>query len=388
MSITQVSIGRFHHFHLARQMEKHGLLKGIWTGYPSLKLRDERGIPPDKIHTFPWLHTPYMLRGRVGLANWSWLEREWAWWAHETLDRRVASVLKQPTTLVALSGTGLHAGARAQRLGGHYVCDRGSSHIRFQNHMLGEEYKRWGLIFPGIDPRTIAKEEAEYQLADRITVPSEFVRQSFLAMGVPATKLTKVVYGARLERFRKIADPPRHSFRLLWVGGVSIRKGFLDLVEAFQALQHPGKELLVVGAMDPEVTGLLANRQLKGITFRGVVPNEQLPLIYSSSHVFVLPSIEEGLAMVQGEALACGCPVIATVNSGCEDLFSDGVEGFIIPIRAPHVLRERLQRLADDASLQQQMAEAAIRRVQALGGWDTYGNRYAALVQELEQLNK
>lgn len=383
MTITQISIGRFHHFHLARQMERNGLLKCIWTGYPHFKLRDEQGIPANKIKTFPWLHTPYMIRGRFGLSKWRWLDREWSWWAQETLDRYVASRIKQPTTLVALSGTGLHAGIMAQNRGGHYICDRGSSHIRFQDQILREEYARWGLVFPGIDPRIIAKEEAEYEQADRITVPSEFVRKSFLKMGVPVKKLAKIVYGARLERFQKVADSPTNCFRVLWVGGVSIRKGFLDLLEAFQALKHSRKELLVVGAIDSELAGLLATRNLDKVIFKGTLPNLELPRIYSSAHVFVLPSLEEGLAMVQGESLACGCPVIASTNTGAEDLFSDGVEGFIIPVRSPDKIRVRLQQLADDDSLRARMSEAAIKRVQAIGGWDTYGNEFTNLVTAL-----
>ena len=43
----------------------------------------------------------------------------------------------------------------------------------------------------------------------------------------------------------------------------------------------------------------------------------------------------KGMALVQGQAMACGCPVIATTNTGAEDLFTDGVEGFIVPIRDP-----------------------------------------------------
>ncbi|AUD06414.1 glycosyltransferase family 4 protein [Spirosoma pollinicola] len=383
MTVTQISIGRFHHFHLARQMERHNLLDCIWTGYLRYKLRDEQGIPASKICTFPWLHSPYMARGRYGMAHWMWLSREWHWWAQETLDRHVASRLKHPTTLVALSGTGLYAGASAQRNGGRHVCDRGSSHIRFQDQLLREEYARWGLVFDGVDPRIIAKEEAEYEQADCITVPSEFVRQSFLDMGIPARKLSKVVYGARLDRFCKIADPPKDTFRVLWVGSVGIRKGFLDLCNAFQAFKHPAKELIVIGDVELEMKALLATQDLTGITFMGTVPNQDLPRLYSTAHVFVLPSIEEGLAMVQGEALACGCPVIATANSGSEDLFTDGVEGFIVPIRSPGRIAEHLQQLADDPGLQARLSEAAISRVSAMKGWDTYGNTFANLLTSL-----
>lgn len=385
MKVTQISIGRFHHFHLARQLEMHGLLKCIWTGYPRFKLRDESGIPREKIFTYPWLQSFYMSRWRIGLEGWEWLKKETAWMAHETLDRHVAGQIKEPTTLIALSGSGLCAGKAAKKLGGNYICDRGSSHISFQNQILKEEYKRWRIPFTGVDPRMIEKEEKEYEFADRITIPSEFVRQSFLSKGVPARKLVKISYGARLDRFQKTGECPENKFRVLWVGNVSVRKGFFDLLTAFHKLDHPQKELLVAGPVPAEVKNRLSSFPLEGVTFLGMVPNYSLPNIYSTAHVFVLPSIEEGLAMVQGEALACGCPVIATKHAGAEDLFTDGKEGFIVPIRSPEEICNRLQQLADDPQLRNNMSEAAIRRVKDLKGWNTYGLAFEALISSFKK---
>lgn len=202
--------------------------------------------------------------------------------------------------------------------------------------------------------------------------------------GISGHKLVKVPYGARLDRFKKVADPPKDKFRVLWVGGVSVRKGFFDLLKAFQGLRHRGKELVVVGVVSGEVKRLLSSFALKGITFLGLVPNTALPEIYSTAHVFVLPSIEEGLAMVQGEALACGCPVIATNHTGSEDLFTDGVEGFIVPIHSPEVIRDRLQQLADDPGLRSSMSEAALKQVRDIGGWDSYGDTFASLIKTLK----
>src|SRR5256885_10308357 len=103
----------------------------------------------------------------------------------------------------------------------------------------------------------------------------------------------------------------------------------------------------------------------------------------SRSHVMVLPSIEEGLALVQGQALACGCPVIAATQTGGEDLFSDGVEGFIVPTRDAASLTDRMQQLADDPALRQRMSEVALQRVRLLGGWKEYGDRWEALLKEV-----
>ncbi len=81
--------------------------------------------------------------------------------------------------------------------------------------------------------------------------------------------------------------------------------------------------------------------------------------------------------------LACGCPVIASTNTGGEDLFTDGAEGFIVPIRSPDAIAQRLQQLADDPALQVTMRAAALRRVQALGGWDQYGQNILTVVEDL-----
>jgi glycosyltransferase involved in cell wall biosynthesis len=113
------------------------------------------------------------------------------------------------------------------------------------------------------------------------------------------------------------------------------------------------------------------NRDL--FVHHGVQPRNRLSWFYSQASVLMLPSIEEGLALVQAQALACGLPVIASVNTGAEDLFTDGVEGFIVPPRDPAALRDRVQRLLDEPALQARMKSAALSRVQSLGGWAQYG---------------
>ena len=380
--VTQISIGRFHHFHLARQLERRGLLREIWTGYPRFKLRSEQGIPADRIRTFPWLQAPYMARGRFGLRFPAWVDREWEWRARTTLDAHVARRLAPGTTLIALSGSGLRSGQRARQTGGRYFCDRGSSHIRFQDQILREEYARWQVPFAGIDPRVIAREEAEYAAADAVSVPSGFVADSFVAMGFPREKLFVNSYGARLDRFSKVAEPATDDFTVLFVGQAGLRKGFLYLLQAFARLRHLRKRLRVIGAVQPELKPLLAAQPLDNVEFLGVVPNDALPGHYSSAHVMVLPSIEEGLAMVMGEALACGCPVIASSHTGAGDLFTDGVEGFIVPPRSVDDLLLRLEQLAQDPALRERMSQTALARVASIGGWDDYGERWAQRLRE------
>ena len=381
MDVIQIVIGRFHHFHLARQLERHGLLKSIWSGYPKFKLRDEHGIPSDKIKTFPWLQTLYMGLGKFGIPSTCAIQREINWLAHETLDRRVASQIVSPGVIIGLSGSGLHSGLKMKSLGGKYICDRGSSHIQYQDRLLREESQLWGQKYLGIDPRKIEKEIREYESADFITVPSDFARNSFIELGLSPRKIVKIPYGVNLQRFAKNGSPDKNKFRILWVGNVSLQKGFLYLLEAFRQLNVVGKELMVVGRVMPEIANILKKRIIENVRFLGEITNKRLPLLYSTSNVFVLPSIQEGMGMVLGEALACGCPVIASENTGARDLFTDGSEGFVVPIREPAVIRDRLLQLAEDTELHQKMSESAMRLMKGQNGWNRYGDAFAELIR-------
>jgi glycosyltransferase involved in cell wall biosynthesis len=384
MKATIVVNGRFHLFHLARQLEKRGLLERIYSSYPRFKLQDEPGIPSEKIETFPFLHAPYMAALRVGLAAAPRrVRRTWTRWSHEAIDRYVCARLSSPTVLIALSGGGLKSGTKAQGLGGAYICDRGSSHIRYQDRILHEEYRRWGLEFEGIDPTMIRREECEYKQADAITLPSDFCVVSFVGEGVAREKIHLAPYGARLERFKPRCEPPKDEFRVIWVGSISFRKAFLDALHAFQQLKVANKRFIVAGMVEPALRNLLSNEQLGGVEFVGQIPNNDLPSFISSAHAFVLPSVEEGLAMVMGEAMACGCPVIASDHTGARNLFTDGVEGFILPIRSPDSICARMSLLAGNETLRKQMSSAALQRVQHLGGWDAYGERMAKVIESL-----
>lgn len=383
MQVVQICIGKFHHFHLARSLDARGALTAIYSGYPWQKLKDE-GLARDKVRTYPWLQAPYMALGRYrGLAPRGWLKRTWEWHAKESLDRYAARTLPECDVVVGLSGSALRAGRVAQSRGAKYVCDRGSSHIRYQDRLLREEHSRWGVKWSGIDPRVIAKEEAEYEQADLITVPSEFTYQSFLEMGVPREKLAKAPYGANITRFSPQGARPQDKFIVLFVGQVSLRKGVPDLFEAFARFKHPKKELWIVGAVPPAMDAVLKRLPQEGVVYHGILPNRELPRLYSQAHAFVLPSIEEGLAMVQGEAMACGCPVIATHHAGAADLYSDGVEGFLVPIRDPAAIAERLTQLADEPELRAAMSAAGLARVQRIGGWNTYGGAYYEVLDQL-----
>lgn len=375
-----ITHGRFHSFDLATELQKAGRLAAIYTGNPRFTLRNT-GVRPEFIRSLPWLH---MLQ--LGLLRVPGCPRrlvdEVAWWAGQSLRVYAARTLPECSVISALSGSGLRAGAILQRRGGVYLCDRGSTHIRWAERTLAAEFDAIGLRWDGIDPRAVAVELAEYDLADAITVPSSFAMRSFVEMGVPAAKLRVVPYGVNLAAFHRCAQRAPH-FRVLFVGQLSVRKGLHYLLEAFDRARLPGAELVLVGGRTADTETILGRGPLKNVTVAGALSRDEVAREMSRASVMVLPSIEEGLALVQAQALACGCPVIATTNTGSEDLFDDGREGFVVPPRDVEALVDRLTRLYRDRALLEAMAQAAVRRVEALGGWDAYGRAMIAVFDEL-----
>ena len=378
MRIVQTVFGVFHHFDLARELERRGELTAIFSTWPRRRLERE-GLPVRKVHTFPWIHTPEFLAQRARLLP-HWLENLVGYANALTFDEYTLRNVPECDALIGISGSSLKTGALVQRRGGRFYCDRGSSHQRYQEALVTEEFRRWGVDAPVSDERDNAREDEIYAIADGITVPSSFAARSFVEMGIAADKVHTIPYGVRLESFTPTVSPPADRFEVLFVGGVSLRKGIPYLLEAFAQVRHPNKRLRIVGALSREMAPVLAKLPQQHVELLGLLPQTGVADLMSSSHLLVLPSIEEGLALVQGQSLACGCPVLATTNTGAEDLFTDGVEGFIVPIRDAGALRDRMQLLCDTPALQQQMRAAALRRVKTLGGWETYGDRWMELL--------
>lgn len=388
MQIVQTVFGVFHHFELARELDRRGHLRRVYSTWPWKRLKRE-GLPREKVETFPWLHVPEYFAGRAPI-DLTWLQDHLGYANALAFDRWTESQLTRSLrregrvdALIGISGSSLRAGALIQRSGGVFICDRGSTHQRYQEQILADEFSRWGVDIPPSDPRDTRREEAIYATADAITVPSTVAGQSFVEMGIPPEKLHVIPYGVRLESFQPTGEPPTDSFEVLFAGSVGLRKGVPYLLDAFARLRHPRKRLRIVGSLQEDIRPVLPRLPMDHVDLVGSLPQQELASLMSRSHVLVLPSIEEGLALVQAQAMACGCPVICSTNTGGEDLFTDNVEGFIVPIRDPIALADRMQRLADDPDLQRTMRSAALQRVRSIGGWQEYANRWETLLQSL-----
>jgi glycosyltransferase involved in cell wall biosynthesis len=310
-----------------------------------------------------------------------------------TLDKRAASYLRT-------RGCGIFHGwttecirslEEAGRLGAKTIVERPAPHPRTAWRLLTEEYERWGVPFHREEgPRFLRKIDRRYRdeeiaprefdLADRVVVQSEFCARSFLEQGFPHGKIVILPRAVELGEYPSRRERAHGPFRVLFVGTVCLRKGFLDLLHAWDNLNLPDGELWVLGEIHEETVPFLKPyRDRSSIRFFGH-RKEGVPRMFAESSVFVLPSITEGSAKTTYEAMAAGLPVITTPNSG--SLIRDGVEGFLVGIRNPEAIGERILHLYRNREEAESMGEAARRHV-AEYSWERYEDRMISLYREL-----
>lgn len=361
--------GKFHAFHLARQLEKRGYLYKIFTSYPWFRVKEEN-IPQNKVDCLilkeilerSFCKMPY-LRNKIEIP----------YHMASLFDKQVSKLIEPCDIFVGWSSFSLYTLRKAKSLGAKTILERGSSHIEYQRDILKEEYEQWGLKPQLPHLRIVEKELKEYQEADYISIPSQFVKRTFLEKGIPEIKLICVPYGVDIEIF-KPTPKEDNVFRVIYVGGMTIRKGIHYLLKAVSELNLKNFELWLIGSMHNEIKPFFKKYRGK-FKYLGHIEFYRLYRYYSQGSVFVLFSIEEGLAHVILQAMACGLPVICTKNTGGEDIIRDEKEGFIIPTRDADILKEKILYLYENPIICREMGRQAFEMVTKNFTWNDYGDR-------------
>ena len=388
MKITIVVGGRWHAFDLARELHQQGHLHRLITNYPRWFVT-RWGIPAERVVSLPltfWLvKAIYKLGGEALMMRCQWRVHRW-------FAQRAVRHLRGSELIHGWSQWSEPSLRWARDHGIPTVLERSSAQIQEQSRLLQEEHARLGLTWTATHPQIEAMELREYALCSAVAVPSLFVERSFLARGFPPERLYRNGLGVDLSRFQPTEPPPappeQSGLQVIYAGSLSVRKGLPDLLAGFQQARLPGARLILVGGSTAELAELVA-RQPANVQAIGHRPQAELVEHYGRAHCFVMASIEEGMAMVQMQALACGLPLICTGHTGGEDLLRlDGAEpepgplgiqrfpaGFLVPIHRPEAIAWCLQQLAGVTGLWQQQRQAALQLAQSNLSWSAYGRR-------------
>jgi len=277
----------------------------------------------------------------------------------EWFSKRAAAYLDQmrkpPRYFFTFTTGGMEALSAARGLGSHTIVDQIDA-ARVDAEIVEEERE----LFPGWEDTPLVIPEAywsrlkaEWASADTVLVNSDFVRSALVKQGLNEDKI--VVLPLAYER---PSSPPertrgRAPLRVLYLGGLTLRKGIQYVVQA--AAQLPAIEFHVAG---PSGLSAAALRSFPAnLRLHGYVPRVQTAALFRNADLFIQPTLSDGFAITQLEAMGRGLPVIATPN--CGRVVTDGYNGYVVPIRSADALVEAIDRLDRDRELLASLAANA-----------------------------
>lgn len=342
-----------------------------------------------RTHTHPWREVGRLFAPNLGLE---------ALTKHEvgifsvdsvfhSLDRRVARRLLQIQGL-----RGVYAGEdgacetfrTAKRLGIKCFYDLPIAYWEMKTRLLEEEAERWPewkatLVGTQDSAVKMERKTEELALADVVFAPSLFVRDSLPGTLLENKACHVVEFGSppitlppNAERDSRTRTAQGRPLQVLFAGSMTQRKGLADVFAAMRLLNRDDVELIVMGS--PLCSMEFYRRQFSGFRYEPPRPHHEVLELMQSCDVLVLPSIAEGRAMVQQEAMACGLPIVVTANAGGADLIDEGQTGFLIPIRSPEILAQKMTWFADHRDDLPEMRLAASRKALKYT-WQAYGEK-------------
>ncbi len=272
--------------------------------------------------------------------------------------------------------------------GGIALALRRLSGLRYLLRVSGPDIpgfeQRYGLLYPVLTPIIRAAWRGAERVIAKCREEADMVQRC-----EPGLPVEIVPNGVDLYAFSTaLGAPDEGPLRLLCVGRLIERKGQRQLISAVQRLSVEGLDvtLELVGDGDSLKAYQALVQQLgvqEQVTFSGYVAREQIAAHYTSAHVFILPSYNEGMSVALLEALAAGLPLICTRTGGASELVQEHgptANGFTFAWGDLDTLTAALRCLALDRSLARRMG-AASRQHAAHFTWERATERMMEMLE-------
>jgi glycosyltransferase involved in cell wall biosynthesis len=271
---------------------------------------------------------------------------------------------------------------QARREGALCLVDHSIADSDYLFSVYEDEARRWsaGKVANPLTRDAFRYVNQDLVEADHILVNSDFVKSTLVRANRARSEQITVLYlGVDTDMFApaQTARDNDGTFTILYLGTIDYRKGAMYLLEACRKLHLPKCRLLLVGP----IGDVPLDKYVGEFDHFPSVAFTDLPSWYREASVFVFPSLAEGSARVNFEAMACGIPVITTHEAGSP--IRDGVDGFIVPARDSDALADRIAQLHADPILRQRMGRVARTRVETQFTWEHYAGGLLALYERI-----
>lgn len=279
----------------------------------------------------------------------------------------------------------------AKECGKTTICEQTAVYFPTYSSLYHEEIELQPIWAETIRPVLFS---SEYQqrlideplLADYVIAASQFTKQSLIDGGVEANKIRVLALGidTSLIKVKQQYRDRNKRLRILFVGRLTQEKGMSYLIEAINSFSDSEVELHLFGG-GFYATHPLNNYLSSKIRLHSAVNQQSLWNTYCNYDVLILPSLSEGFGMVIAEALSAGLPVIATSNSVAGDIVSNGVNGYLIPIRSAEAITDAIRSIMNLSSEEYFDMCAAARVSVAHFSWISYKERLATTLNQIHQ---
>lgn len=345
-------------------------------------LRRQFHIDREKVFMHPAKEILRLLAPRLGVSSLVKHESGFASTdsVYRDLDRLVADRLRRiakngmVTGVYAYEDAALQTFVTAHELGIKCFYDLPIAYWQTVQKLLKEEAERWPQWEPTLggtrdSNEKLQRKTEEAMLADAIICPSKFVLDS-LPENIRVNKTCVVAeFGTPELEIQERGPRVGDKLRVLFAGSMGQRKGLADLFQAMKLLKRSDVELVVMGS---PIAGLdFYKGEYADFTYEPTRPHHEVLRLMQTCDVFVLPSIVEGRALVQQEAMLCGLPLIVTPNAGGDDLIEEEKTGFLVPIRSPEAIAAKIDWCAANKSKLTEMGKLAKDKAKSLT-WDRY----------------
>jgi glycosyltransferase involved in cell wall biosynthesis len=358
-------------------------------------LRRAYELPHYKIKTRPAREIVRLLAEKFGLR---WLTRHETGWASidrvwSRLDQAAADYLRENHERLKVRGVYAYedCAARtfeiAEQLGLRRIYDLPIAYWETAQRLLREEavrYPQWEPTLGGTrdSEEKLARKTLELDLAEVVICPSGFVLDSLPEAARLSKTCVVAPFGSPAEiENRSYTTNRTHTGRLrfLFAGALTQRKGLADLFAAMKLVQSKGVELVVMGSLVQPMR--FYRGEFSDFVYEPPRPHPAVLRLMRSCDVLVLPSIVEGRALVQQEAMACGLPLVATQNAGGEDLIVEGKTGFLVPPGAPAAIAEKIEWFLQNRDQLPAMSAAARAKAAELT-WAVYEGKILDAIRD------
>lgn len=229
--------------------------------------------------------------------------------------------------------------------------------------------------------------------ADRLISVSEALKRDIMEYGIDGDKISVIYNGVDTGFYKPSGKSFQDKYKdgfdhlLVFVGRIIQQKGLNDLIDAMPAVlkEHPKTRILLVGKGKQE--GQLRDKikQMgleKHMVFTGFIPDGQMPELYSSADVFVLPSLWETFGFVLAEAASCGVPLCASNAGGIPEVVEDGGNGLIFEKGNPKDIAAKLNTMLDDPDALTQMGRRSRELAVQKFDWEIIKEQTLAFYKE------